>query len=155
MPEFSPDEIVNREHIAPDKTGDNIAAKKTANYVWNSSTSQWERSTANSSLATIATNTSKDGSALTFYSAKITTTAGASITPTSGKAITIHKVLITNSANNSTFVDVSLSSTSLGTILQGENITSSWLVTLATDEALTIATDVDGTVYVNIQYTEA
>lgn len=31
------------EHIGPDYTGDNISAKKVANYVWNSSTLQWER----------------------------------------------------------------------------------------------------------------
>jgi hypothetical protein len=31
------------EHIGPDYTGDNISAKKTANYVWNGSA--WERMT--------------------------------------------------------------------------------------------------------------
>lgn len=41
MPEFSITEIENREHIAPDKTGDNIAGKKTANYVWDGS--NWQR----------------------------------------------------------------------------------------------------------------
>ncbi len=33
------------EHIGPEYTGDNISAKKTANYVWNSDTSQWDRMT--------------------------------------------------------------------------------------------------------------
>lgn len=41
MPEFSIPEIENREHIAPDKTGDNIAAKRTANYNWDGS--NWQR----------------------------------------------------------------------------------------------------------------
>lgn len=31
------------EHIGPDYTGDNISAKKMAGYVWNSTTSLWER----------------------------------------------------------------------------------------------------------------
>lgn len=31
------------EHIGPDYTGDNISAKKTANYVWNGS--EWQRMT--------------------------------------------------------------------------------------------------------------
>lgn len=35
--------ITNAEHIGPNDTGDNIEAKRTANYAWNSSTSQWER----------------------------------------------------------------------------------------------------------------
>jgi hypothetical protein len=39
--EFSITEIENREHIAPDKTGDNIAAKRTAGYGWNGS--NWAR----------------------------------------------------------------------------------------------------------------
>jgi hypothetical protein len=43
MPEFSPNEIANREHIAPDKTGDNIAAKKVAVYV--DSGGSWVRMT--------------------------------------------------------------------------------------------------------------
>lgn len=38
-------EINNREHISPNKTGDNISAKKTANYVWNTGTSSWDRMT--------------------------------------------------------------------------------------------------------------
>lgn len=33
------------EHIGPDYTGDNISAKKSANYVWNSGSSLWERMT--------------------------------------------------------------------------------------------------------------
>ena len=33
------------EHIGPDYTGDNISAKKSANYVWNSGNSLWERMT--------------------------------------------------------------------------------------------------------------
>lgn len=37
--------INHSEHIAPEITGDNIAAKKVANYVWNSGTSEWERMT--------------------------------------------------------------------------------------------------------------
>ena len=37
-------EIANREHIAPQKTGDNIAAKKVAPYFWDGS--NWQRQTA-------------------------------------------------------------------------------------------------------------
>lgn len=33
--------ITQAEHISPNKTGDNIQAKRTANYVWNGSS--WER----------------------------------------------------------------------------------------------------------------
>ena len=33
--------IVQAEHISPEKTGDNIEAKRIANYVWNGSS--WER----------------------------------------------------------------------------------------------------------------
>jgi len=108
------------------------------------------QSTSNTSLANIDTNTSKDGSAFTFYSEALTDSA--SITPSSGKSIVIHKVLITNSANNSTFRNVTLSSTSLGTFLQGESVASSWIITLAQDEDLTITVSGTGTEYVNIQY---
>lgn len=41
MAEFSPDEILNREHLAPDKTGDNIAAKRVASYAWDGT--NWQR----------------------------------------------------------------------------------------------------------------
>jgi len=34
-------EIANREYIGPNKTGDNIDAKRVAPYVWNGS--QWQR----------------------------------------------------------------------------------------------------------------
>lgn len=100
-------------------------------------------------LATIADNTSKDGDSFTYYSESLS--AVDTITPSTGKAIRIYKVLVTNSSNNSTFRNVTLSSTSLGTFLQGEAIASSWRTTLATDEVLTI-TPTGGTVYVNIQY---
>lgn len=36
-------EITRAEHISPRKTGDNIQAKRVANYVWNGSA--WERAT--------------------------------------------------------------------------------------------------------------
>lgn len=109
------------------------------------------QSTANTSLANIDTNTSKDASTFTFYSQALS--AVATITPAAGKAIKIYKVLVTNSSNNATFRNVTLASTSLGTFLQGEAIASSWQITLATDEVLTI-TPAGGTVYVNIQYKE-
>jgi len=38
------------EHIGPDYTGDNISAKKVANYAWNSITNEWERVSSNLSL---------------------------------------------------------------------------------------------------------
>jgi hypothetical protein len=34
-------EIANREHISPSKTGDNIAAKRVVGYVWNGT--NWQR----------------------------------------------------------------------------------------------------------------
>lgn len=37
--------ITKAEHIGPTDTGDNIEAKRAANYVWNSGNSQWERMT--------------------------------------------------------------------------------------------------------------
>lgn len=39
-------QITRSEHVSPEHTGDNISAKKTANYNWNSSTSKWERQVA-------------------------------------------------------------------------------------------------------------
>lgn len=41
MAEFGTTEINNREHIAPDKTGDNVAAKRVANYYWDGA--NWQR----------------------------------------------------------------------------------------------------------------
>jgi hypothetical protein len=41
MAEFSPTEITNREHIAPDKSGDNIAAKRVAGYGFDGT--NWQR----------------------------------------------------------------------------------------------------------------
>jgi len=38
-------ELQRAEHISPRKTGDNISAKRVATYVWNSTTSEWERMT--------------------------------------------------------------------------------------------------------------
>jgi len=37
--------ITQAEHISPAKTGDNIQAKRTANYVWASGSSTWVRMT--------------------------------------------------------------------------------------------------------------
>lgn len=37
--------ISQAEHISPTKTGDNIEAKRTANYVWDSNSSSWIRQT--------------------------------------------------------------------------------------------------------------
>lgn len=45
-------EITQGEHISPEKTGDNIEAKRVANYVFNTSTLQWERQTNTSSGST-------------------------------------------------------------------------------------------------------
>lgn len=39
-------EIANREHIAPQKTGDNIAAKRVVPYYWDAASSTWQRSPA-------------------------------------------------------------------------------------------------------------
>lgn len=36
-------EITGAEHISPEATGDNISAKRVANYVWNDGNSAWER----------------------------------------------------------------------------------------------------------------
>ena len=35
--------ITQAEHIGPNDTGDNIEAKRVANYAWNPTTSDWER----------------------------------------------------------------------------------------------------------------
>lgn len=37
--------ITQAEHISPDKTGDNIQAKRSANYVWDSDSGTWARMT--------------------------------------------------------------------------------------------------------------
>lgn len=36
-------EIANREHIAPQKTGDNIAAKRVAPYYYDTASGNWQR----------------------------------------------------------------------------------------------------------------
>lgn len=40
--------LAQSEHISPDKTGDNIEAKRVANYIWNGST--WARDTGSAGL---------------------------------------------------------------------------------------------------------
>ena len=41
----SSETVTVAEHISPIKTGDNIEARRMAGYVWNSTTSQWQRNT--------------------------------------------------------------------------------------------------------------
>lgn len=41
-------EIAQAEHISPEKTGDNIAAKRSANYIFNPASGSWERNTGDS-----------------------------------------------------------------------------------------------------------
>lgn len=48
--------ITQAEHISPDKSGDNIAAKKVANFKWNPVTLEWERDTGGNSLPTAGNN---------------------------------------------------------------------------------------------------
>lgn len=38
-------EIAQAEHISPEKTGDNIAAKRSAGYIFNPASGVWERNT--------------------------------------------------------------------------------------------------------------
>lgn len=57
-------EITGAEHISPEHTGDNISAKRVANYIWNGST--WERDTGGgsaSSTFSTTTNSNVAGSA--------------------------------------------------------------------------------------------
>ena len=62
------------EHIGPDYTGDNISAKKVANYVWNGSS--WERmvqpsgSASASTLADFSVNDIDDGTTAYFGKTK-------------------------------------------------------------------------------------
>lgn len=49
---ISENEIANREHIAPTKTGDNIAAKRVASYSWNGFS--WERTAPTGGLVPVA-----------------------------------------------------------------------------------------------------
>ena len=42
--------VTGAEHIGPQQTGDNIEAKRVANYVWNGSS--WERNSADATYAT-------------------------------------------------------------------------------------------------------
>lgn len=78
--------IVKSEHVGPSDTGDNIEAKRTANYVWNGSA--WERqSSSPSNLRVSGTDISEEnplpvdiksglmpsGTILTTYSIRITT----------------------------------------------------------------------------------
>lgn len=50
--------IAQAEHISPEKTGDNIEAKKVANYVFNPSTLEWQRDSGN--IETPPTDPSKN-----------------------------------------------------------------------------------------------
>lgn len=110
MPEFSPDEIVNREHIAPDKTGDNIAAKKVALYVWNAGSSQWQRATAS----------------VTGSNANIFDSAGNSLDSTSGSLnVAITSGGLTQSAANDSFgTTTSLADGSTATLVNIPSTTS-------------------------------
>lgn len=47
---ISAQEIANREHLAPTKTGDNVAAKRVASYNYDPITHNWNRSTAGAAL---------------------------------------------------------------------------------------------------------
>ena len=49
--------ITKAEHIGPDDTGDNIEAKRVANYVWDTTTSTWKRASDAGSLDNTATGT--------------------------------------------------------------------------------------------------
>lgn len=61
------------EHIGPDYTGDNISAKKVANYVWNGAT--WERTGAGfSPSANITTDISTPGTIIETDGVKTLTT---------------------------------------------------------------------------------
>lgn len=50
---ISEQEIANREHISFSKTGDNIAAKKNANYGFDLVTGQWNRAAIGAALVPI------------------------------------------------------------------------------------------------------
>jgi hypothetical protein len=84
----SEQELANREHVGPNKTGDNIAAKRVANYVWNGST--WDRMAPTSSggLLNIAydsvayTNTSTTVDTYKYYSGGVSGTLVATLTIT-------------------------------------------------------------------------
>lgn len=116
MPEFGITDINNREHIAPDKTGDNIAAKKVATYVWTGSI--WTRMTQPgnptasttggytpfkliSAASTNATNIKASAGTIGYITAssinaaarylKIYNTAGA---PTVGTDVPVHTFII-------------------------------------------------------------
>lgn len=67
-------EITGAEHISPEHTGDNISAKRVANYVWDSSTLTWVRasdagSTDNTASGTITTQNLVPGGTATAGSA--------------------------------------------------------------------------------------
>jgi hypothetical protein len=52
----SSETVTVAEHISPLKSGDNISAKKTANYSWNLATLQWERVPSGAATANNQTN---------------------------------------------------------------------------------------------------
>lgn len=57
------------EHIGPEYTGDNISAKRAANYVWNSGAGEWERMTqpgGGASATVWGTNDIEDGTTSYF-----------------------------------------------------------------------------------------
>lgn len=60
------DSITQAEHISPEKTGDNIEAKRVASYGWNPNTMEWERAQSDSSK-TYKVNDIDDTTATEYY----------------------------------------------------------------------------------------
>lgn len=67
----SEQELANREHVGPTKTGDNIAAKRVAGYVWNGSS--WERQSTGFAANADITTTVSSGSVVQTDGTKIYT----------------------------------------------------------------------------------
>jgi hypothetical protein len=85
---ISEQEIANREHLAPGKTGDNIAAKRVASYIWNGSNWQRMSQPQTGGLVGVAydavqyTNTSTTVDTYTYYTGGLTGTLVATVTIT-------------------------------------------------------------------------
>lgn len=90
--------LVASEHIGAEETGDNIGAKRVALYVWDSTTSQWERQGVNAS-----THSLKVTATITITSSTAETdlfSAGGS-----GVFLDLFFVLVTNTSATATEID--------------------------------------------------
>lgn len=99
------------EHIGPEYTGDNISAKKTANYVWDGNA--WQRMTQPGGTAASANTERYDyDDATTIYTATAPVGTAENVT---GWTITKYDLTDTNNSSGKVATDVSWTNRATGT----------------------------------------